>query len=66
LPGPSDRLLKLLQGGVWQAREMARLVDQHLRFVLQRQNLVVDLLECARRRQQVLRIIAGIEYGHLR
>ena len=36
---------ELLQRRIRQAREVARLVDQHLRLVLQRCDLVVDLLQ---------------------
>jgi hypothetical protein len=36
LLGALHRLLKLLERGVRQAREVARLVDQHRRFVLKR------------------------------
>ena len=45
---------------------MLRLVDQHLRLVLQRRDLVVDLLQLARRRQHVLRVVVGIEHDQLR
>ena len=55
------RLLELLERGVGQAREVARLVDQHLRLVLERGDLVVDLLQRARGREHVLRVVAGIE-----
>ena len=47
--------------GVRQAREVLRLVDQHLRLVLQRGDLVVDLLEGAGRREHVLRVVLRIE-----
>ena len=50
----AEKLLRLLHGllqalkrGVRQAREIARLVDQHRRFVLKRGDLVVDLLQGA-------------------
>ena len=57
--------LKLLQRRVWQAREIARLVDQHLRLILQRGDLVVDLLQLARRGQDILRVVVGIEHDGL-
>src|SRR3546814_15274705 len=43
-----------------------RLVDQHVCFVLERLDLVVDLLEGARGCQQVLAVVAGVEHGDLR
>ena len=54
LLGALDRRLKLLQRGIRQAREIARLVDQHLRFVLKRRDLIGDLLKLARGGQHVL------------
>ena len=66
LLGALDRLLKLLQRGVRQAREIARLIDQHLRLVLQRGDLVVDLLQRARRGQDILRVVGGVEDDRLR
>ena len=57
-----DRLLELLERRVRQAGEVARLVYQHLRFVLQRLNLVVDLLERARRGQKIFGVVSGIEH----
>ena len=54
------RLLELLERGVRQACEVAGLVDQHLRFVLEALDLVVDLLQCACRRQHVLHIVGGV------
>ena len=61
-----DRLLQLLQRRVRQAGKITRLVDQHLCFVLQRRDLVGHLLQRPCGRQHVLRIVAGIEHGHLR
>ena len=66
LLGPLDRRLKLLQRRVWQVREISRLIDQHLRLVLQRRDLVVDLLQLARRSQDILGIVVGIEDDPLR
>src|SRR3546814_19770358 len=43
-----------------------RLVDQHVCFVLERLDLVVDLLAGARGCQQVLAGVAGVEHGDLR
>src|SRR3546814_5214296 len=40
--------------------QVARLIDQHRRLVLQRGDLIVDLLQRARRRQQVLRIVGRV------
>ena len=60
-----DRGLKLLQRRIWQAREIARLVDQHLRLILQRGDLVVDLLQLARRGQDILRVVVGVEHDRL-
>src|SRR3546814_6331879 len=51
LLGPSDRLLEFLQRGVGQARQIAGLIDEALRLVLQRGDLVGDLLERARSRR---------------
>ena len=46
--------------------EVLRLIDQHLRLVLQAGDLVLDLLQRARRRQQILAVVRGIEHKHLR
>ena len=43
-----------------QARQIARLVDQHLRFVLKLGDLVVDLLKRAGGGQQVLGVIGRV------
>lgn len=43
-----------------QAGQIAGLIYQHLRLILQREDLVVDLFERARRRHQVLGMIARI------
>jgi hypothetical protein len=63
--GSLDRLLELLQRGIRQAGEILGLVDQHLRLILQRGDLVVDLLKLTRGRQNVLRIVVGIEHDQL-
>ena len=60
LLGALHRLLKLLERGVWQAREIAGLIYQHGRFILKLGDLLIDLLERARRRQDVLRIVGRI------
>ena len=65
LLGSLDRLLELLQRGIRQAGEIFGLVDQHLRLVLQRGDLVVDLLQLTRGREHVLRIVVGIEHDQL-
>jgi hypothetical protein len=66
LPGLPDRLLELRQGGIGQTREIAGLVEQEHGLVLQALDAVVDLLQGARGREQILAVIAGIEDGHLR
>ena len=66
LLGALDRRLKLLQRRIWQAREILRLIDQHLRLILQRRDLVVDLLQRAGGGEHVLRIIVRIEHDDLR
>src|SRR3546814_16620680 len=43
------------------ARQVLRLVDQHIRLVLKRLDLIVDLLERAGGSQQVLAVVAGVE-----
>ena len=53
-------LLKLLERGMRQAREIARLIDEHLRFILELCDLVVDLLQRARGSEHVLRVIGRI------
>src|SRR5690606_18338719 len=57
---PLHVLLKLLEGGIWQAGEVAGLIDEHLRFVLKGGDLIVDLLERTRGGQNVLRIIRRV------
>jgi hypothetical protein len=47
-----------------QARQVARLVHQHLRFVLELLDLVVDLLQRARGRQDVLHRLVGSMTTH--
>src|SRR3546814_3028294 len=46
--------------------EVARLVHQHLRFVLELLDLVVDLLQRADRGQRVLHEVRGIDHDPLR
>src|SRR5690606_34223710 len=53
--------LKLSELRKVDAREVPRLVDEHLRLVLERLYLIVDLLERARGGEQVLRVVGGIE-----
>ncbi len=48
------------------AGQVLRLIDHHLRFVLQRLDLVVDLGERPRGGEQVLAVVARIEHGELR
>src|SRR6185437_2860819 len=54
------------QRRIGQARQVPALVDENGRLVLQALDLVVDLLQLARRRQQVLREVGGIEDDELR
>src|SRR5690606_5185798 len=54
--------LKLSELRKVDAREVPRLVDEHLRLVLERLYLIVDLLERARGGEQVLRVVGGIEH----
>ena len=58
--------MQLLQRRIWQVREILRLIDQHLRLILQRRDLVIDLLQRASGRQHVLRIVVRIEHDDLR
>ena len=57
LLGLADRLLKLCKRGIGQARQVARLIDQRRRLVLQHLDLIVDLLQLARGGQDVLRVV---------
>ena len=66
LLGTLDRLFQLQQRRERQRGQILRLVDQHLRLVLQRHDLVVDLLQGTSGRQYVLRIVIGIEHDQLR
>ncbi len=66
LLGLGDRLFELRQRRIGQARQVPGLVDQHGGLVLQALDLVVDLLQLARRRQDVLREIGRIEDDPLR
>ena len=61
-----DRLLQLRKRRIWQARQILRLVDQHLPLVLQRQDLIVDLLQLTRGSQHILGIVVGVEHHELR
>ncbi|GCC47689.1 hypothetical protein chiPu_0032009, partial [Chiloscyllium punctatum] len=61
-----DVLLKLLERGIRQARQILRLIDEALRLILQAGDLVVDLLQRARGREDVLRVVARIEDCPLR
>ena len=61
-----DRLLQLQQRRERQGRQILRLVDQHLRLILQRNDLIVDLLQSSSGGQHVLRIIVGVENDQLR
>jgi hypothetical protein len=65
LLGPHDLLLNRLQGGIWQAGQVPRLVQKHLRLVLQVGDLVVDLLQRAGGLQDVLGVIRGVIHHHL-
>ena len=58
--------MQLPQRRKWQVREILRLIDQHLRLILQRRDLVVDLLQRASGPEHVLRIIVRIEHDDLR
>src|SRR3546814_15771397 len=61
-----QRLCQRLQLREVDAGQVLRLVDQQVCFVLERLDLVVDLLEGARGCQQVLAVVAGVEHGDLR
>ena len=61
-----DLLLDRLQSRIWQAGEVPRLVQKHLRLVLQAGNLVVDLLQRAGSLQDVLSVVRGVIDHHLR
>ena len=63
-----QKLLRALDGGlqlgqprIRQAREIARLVDQHLRFVLKLRDLIVDLFESTGGLEDVLCVVGGVE-----
>ena len=55
-----DVLLELLERAMRQARKVAGLIDEHLRLVLEALNLVVDLLQSPRCREDVLRVVARV------
>lgn len=59
-------LLESIELGEVDACQVLALVHQHLRLVLELLDLLVDALEGARGRQDVLRIVARVEYGDLR
>ena len=61
-----DRLLELRQRRIRQAGQVAGLIDQTLRLVLERSDLVVDLLKRTGRCQHILGIVRGIEDHPLR
>ena len=60
LLGLADLRLQRCQHGQRQGRQVLGLIDQRRRFVLERFDLVVDLLQRARGGQDVLRIVAGV------
>ena len=66
LLGSRDRLLKLDQRGIGQAREVLGLIDEHIGLVLQALNLVVDLLQLARGGEHVLREVRRVVDDPLR
>src|SRR5262249_24010477 len=61
-----ERLHDRLQARIGQISQVLRLIEQHLRLVLQAGNLVVDLLQRAGGLQHVLGVIRGVIDGHLR
>src|SRR6266540_386730 len=61
-----ERLLDGLQARIGQARQVLRLIEQHLRLVLQAGDLVVDLLQGAGGLQHVLGVVRGVINDHLR
>ena len=63
LLGALDVLLNLLERGIRQAGEIAALVDEHLRLILQAGDLVGDLLQRPRGGQHVLRMVRRIEHA---
>ena len=66
LLGPRDLLLDRLQGRIRQAGQVPRLVEKHLRLVLQAGDLVVDLLQRAGGLQNILGVVRGVIDHHLR
>ena len=52
--------MNLLERRVWQVRQILGLVDEALCLVLKRADLVVDLLEGTRRRQDVLGVVGRV------
>ncbi len=61
-----DRREQFAESRIRQRREIARLVDQPLRLVLQRGDLVVDLLQRARGGQHILAEVRRVEHGDAR
>ena len=59
--GLRDRLVECRERGIRQIGEIARLVDERCRLVLQHLEFVVDLLQLVYRGQHILRVIGGIE-----
>ena len=57
---PLNRLLKLLKRRVREAGKIARLIDQHLSFVLKLSDLLIHLLEGPRRSEDVLGIVRWV------
>ena len=66
LLGLRDLLLELRERGIGQARQVARLIDQGRRLVLQHLDFIVDLLKLARGGQDVLREVGRVEDDPLR
>src|SRR5450756_1263784 len=66
LLGALDRRLQLLERGIWQGRKILRLIDQHLRLILQRGDLVIDLLQRTSGGENILRVVIWIEHHDLR
>jgi hypothetical protein len=59
--GGGERRAQAVDDVEVQARQIAGLVDQHLRLVLQLIDLVVDLLQRADCRQRVLHKVGGVD-----
>lgn len=65
VPRPIHLLLQGLERRIGQARQIPRVVDQAGRFVLERLDLIVDLLERARRLDDALDMAGGVIDGDL-